>query len=112
MSASIQNTSSSEELPWFRPFVDILESPQAFTVVLDLPGVTQDQISVSVEGGALEVEARRNGASSSYRYLRSFSLPDSIERDKISADYKAGVLTVVLPKSAGHTPRRIEIKAA
>lgn len=111
MAASIQNSGRSEELPRYIPSVDIFESAQAFTVVLDLPGVAKDQIHVSIEGGTLEVDARRDHASGSYHYMRSFSLPNSVDRDKIGADYKSGVLTVILPKDEQQKPRRVQIKA-
>ncbi|MEN9581334.1 MAG: hypothetical protein RJA70_4343 [Pseudomonadota bacterium] len=112
MAASVQKSGRSEELPRFTPLVDIFENARAFTVVLDLPGVVKDQIQVSVEGGTLEVEARREQDSVSFHYARSFSIPDSIERDKISAEYKAGVLTLTLPKNEAQQPRRIQIQAA
>jgi HSP20 family protein len=96
----------------FSPRMDIEETKSALTVTVELPGMDQKEIDVSVHDGVLTVSGEKkvgkeeNGTD--YHYIersygcfsRSFSLPDTVETGKIGAAYKDGVLTVTLPKTA------------
>ncbi len=90
-------------------FADMLESDEAYLLVLDLPGTTADTVDVTVTDGRLEVEARREkSVPTSFRYLteeRSLFLdaelplpPDATGADA-EGEVERGVLTLRLPKS-------------
>ncbi|HEX6965259.1 MAG TPA: Hsp20/alpha crystallin family protein [Gemmatimonadaceae bacterium] len=109
----------------FTPTVEIAESPEEFTLTAELPGTSPDDITVEFDGGVLTLrgkkeEERRDGDETRSYHLyertfgafeRSFTFPGSIDEQKITADFKDGVLTVHLPKTAGKTVRgrRIQI---
>ena len=88
--------------------VDIHDENDHYALEAELPGVTEDQINLSVENDTLTISADMNSerkdekAYYSERRVghvsRSFSL-DGIDQDRISADYKNGILTVTLPKA-------------
>ncbi|MFQ3196348.1 MAG: HSP20 family protein [Paraglaciecola sp.] len=107
------------------PKVDIVEDDQSYTLSAELPGLDLDNINLDLSDGILTLsgekktkkEEDKNGnyhlAERSYGYFkRSFSLPPSVEEDKISADFKKGVLHVSMPKSekAQQNQRKIQIK--
>lgn len=105
------------------PFpVDIYETDDEFVLVGDLPGVAKDRLNIRITenelviAGEVRVELphgetpviwETNGAS----YRRSFTLSDAVDREKVKADLKNGVLTVRLAKSERIKPRKIEISA-
>ena len=93
--------------PGFR--VDVKEEPESYSLEAELPGVKQEDISLSVDHGVLtisaEVNAQKKEKHENYLYSerrsghmeRRFSL-DGIHEDGITAEYKDGILTVNLPK--------------
>ena len=100
---------------------DIFETEDALTVVLEMPGVDRDNIDVSVENGLLTVEGKINvnkyeGLRPLYSeynigpYRRSFRISNRVDQDKIRAEMRDGVITLVLPKAEAAQPRRIEVK--
>jgi HSP20 family molecular chaperone IbpA len=103
---------------WLTPAVDIFENEAALTLLADLPGVPKERLNIGIENGVLTIEAlaptvaaegtlfREFGATG---YYRRFQLPDTLEFDKVAADFKDGVLTVRMPKSAKARPRKIEV---
>jgi HSP20 family protein len=105
---------------WFVPSVDIIESPDAITLYADLPGTRKEDVDIDVREGVLTLTAAVDPAEknhdSVYReyeiggYNRSFTLGERIDPDKINAKMQDGVLTLVLPKSEAHKPRKVEIK--
>ncbi|ASR41585.1 Hsp20/alpha crystallin family protein [Ligilactobacillus agilis] len=92
---------------------DISESDTAYTVAVDLPGVDKKDIDIDFKDHALTISAKRDSFSDesdakgnllsserSYgRFTRQYQFPN-VDKDKISAKYEAGVLTVTLPKTA------------
>ena len=106
----------------FVPTADIYETPDALTVVMEMPGVDKGILDVRVEDDVLKVEGKLDfskyqGLQPVYteynigHFLRTFSLaPSSIDEQKISADMKDGVLTLTLPKAERIKPRRIQLK--
>jgi HSP20 family protein len=104
----------------FVPTADIFETEAALTVVLEMPGVDKGNVDISVEDGVLTVQGRLDfskyeGMQPVYteynigHYRRSFSLSNKINQDKIGAEMKDGVLTVVMPKAEEAKPRRISV---
>lgn len=104
----------------FLPQTDIFETDQALTVVLEIPGVEKDQVDVKVENDMLKIEgwidfSRYEGLQPLYteynigNYARSFQLSSKIDQNRISAELRDGVMTLVLPKSEKAKPRKIVV---
>lgn len=93
------------------PALDVSETPQAYTVKLDLPGATKDDIKVTVEGRRVSVEAslsstqqKKDGERVVYTersetsFARSFTLPMEVDQAESNAKMEHGVLTLTLAK--------------
>lgn len=101
------------------PAVDLYESPEAFHLTVDLPGVTPDDLKVELKEKNLHIEGLRRFDSAenyfhrcgeSIRYERNFRIGRGIESEKIQADLRQGVLTLTLAKAAEIQPRQIEVR--
>ena len=101
------------------PAVDILEDKTRYELKADLPGFERKNINVSVEDGLLKLAAvQNNDAESNYtinerrsgNFERSFTLPDSVLPEKISAKYKNGTLLINIPKAKEIKPEVNKIK--
>lgn len=107
--------------PW-TPAVDVMETDNALVLKADLPDVDMNDISVEIENGTLTLKGERrfekeekevgyHRLERSYgSFARYFSVPDTVEADKVKADYKKGVLTVTLPKKELAKPRTIKVE--
>jgi HSP20 family protein len=104
----------------FVPATDIFETDGALTIVMEMPGTDKSDLDISVENGVLHVAGHVNfdkyqGLQPLYteynigHYRRSFSLSNKIDQNKISAEMKDGVLTLVLAKAEEAKPRRIAV---
>lgn len=94
----------------WNPSVDLRETPEAFVLEVDLPGVKKEGVKVELEGQDLILRGERSSevAQSSERFhyqerftgtfMRRMTLPESVDKDKIEAEFKDGVLRVILPK--------------
>lgn len=108
-----------ERADW-SPAADVYEREAEFVVVLDLPGVERTGLDVGLDENRLTVRGQRAQAEEGAqvrraerpagRFARSFSLPATVEREAITAEYKDGVLRLRLPKRQERQPRRVEIK--
>jgi HSP20 family protein len=105
------------------PPIDIHEGPEGLVLEADLPGVSEGQLSIQLEDNVLSLHARVTAPApegarplhEEYRpgdFYRSFILSDEVERSKISAELKHGVLKLTLPKAERAKTRRIEIKTS
>ncbi len=105
------------------PPIDIHEGPDGLVLEADLPGVSEGQLSIQLEDNVLSLHARVDAPApegarvlhEEYRpgdFYRSFILSDEVERSKISAELKNGVLKLTLPKAERAKTRRIEIKTS
>ena len=108
---------------WFAPASEAAADEDCYEIVVELPGVGEDDIDVSVHGNVLEIkgekrsEDTREGKSYYFSertygmFQRSFRLPKDATSDKIAAGMKNGVLTIRIPKVAAEkaTARRIKI---
>jgi len=104
------------------PSVDISESDTEFKLVADIPGVSPDDIDISMEKGVLTIKGERNTETveekedfrrverQSGTFYRRFTLPDSADADKIAAKSEHGVLTITIPKQEVALSRRIEVQ--
>jgi HSP20 family protein len=104
----------------FLPATDIFETDEALTVILEMPGIDKDEVDVKVENDVLKIEgwidfSRYEGLQPVYteynigNYARSFQLSSKIDQDRISAELRDGVMTLVLPKSERAKPRKISV---
>ncbi|MEO8032578.1 MAG: Hsp20/alpha crystallin family protein [Gemmatimonadota bacterium] len=103
------------------PATDIGESPEGVMLALDLPGVDARDVKISLENRVLTIrgEKQRKGAEKGergYRYERTFgafertfTLPDTLETDKVEASYENGVLSILLPRAEKAKAREIPI---
>ncbi|HBX43060.1 MAG TPA: molecular chaperone [Deltaproteobacteria bacterium] len=103
------------------PAVDIYENNDSVVVKAELPGVEKDQISVEVKDGILSLRGERKFEKEvkeeSYHriersygsFQRSFSLPVSVDQEKVTAQFKNGVLEVTLPKKEQAKPKQIQV---
>ena len=105
---------------FFVPSTDAYETDDGLTLVMEMPGVSRDNLEVSLEDGVLRVEGKLDyskylGLEPVYteynvgHYARSFSLSQKVDQENIAATLEDGVLTLTLPKSAAARPRRIAI---
>lgn len=96
-----------------RPVVDVFESDAAYQVHVELPGVVKDDVELTLEQDFVRLQATRKAyLSEPIVYDRVFSLPETVDRDQVTAQLEAGVLHLTLPKRASVQPRQIEVKAA
>lgn len=102
------NTESEHAQRVYTPRADLYAGEEALLLQVDLPGVSNDGLSLEVDGGQLHLDGRR---SDTVRYRRVVKLPEGLDHDGITAVLEHGVLTVTLPKAASHKPRRIEVRS-
>lgn len=107
--------------PW-SPAVDIFETDNELVLKADLPEVDPKNVAIQLENGTLTLKGERkfeqnqNGKGfhrieRSYgSFTRAFSLPDTVDGEKVKADYKNGVLTITLPKKEVAKPRTINVE--
>jgi HSP20 family protein len=105
----------------FVPPVDIYEDEQGITVKAELPGLDPKDVDVQVENNTLTIKGERkfekeekeeNFHRVERRYgsfVRSFTLPSTVDTDKVKADYENGVLKIQLAKRAEAKPKQIKV---
>ena len=114
---------TKNEDAFMNPSVDVLEDASGITLYADLPGVPKEKLRVSVESDTLSIEGevnlpwikdlQANHMEVLYpRYQRSFTLGQELDREKLSAQFKQGVLRLHIPKVEHVKPRKIEIQVA
>ncbi len=103
------------------PPVDIYENGDSLVLKAELPGVNPDDVEIRVEDNTLYLKGERkfekevkeqnyHRVERSYgTFTRTFSLPNSIDADKVTANYKDGVLTLTMPKKEEAKPKTIKI---
>jgi len=106
----------------FIPKVDIYETPETMVLLADVPGIDENSVEVILDKNVLKIhgtveEAQKQGRRLYYReydvgdYQRTFTLSEDVDREKIEASVKDGVLRVVLHKAAPVKAKKIAIKA-
>lgn len=109
------NRERLEQRPTVAPFVDIFEGKDDILLLVDLPGVKDDELTIEVKNQELTLRARPTAFSDDapiFDWARAFRLPPGVDVNAVSAELKHGVLSLKLPKPAEHKPRRIEVQVA
>ena len=106
------------------PSVDISETDGEYQIKAEIPDVKKEDVKVTLEDGVLTIQGERKHEKEekgkryhrierSYgSFIRTFSLPDVIDEDKVKAEFKEGVLNLSLPKSEKAKPKAIDVKVA
>lgn len=108
----------------FSPACNIEEEANKYTIVAEMPGVDPDNIDIEIDDYSISIKGEREETVTtededkkmhmvehSYgSFHRSFTLPENVDADNISADYKNGILTIDLPKLDETNKRKISIK--
>ncbi|NNF45925.1 MAG: Hsp20/alpha crystallin family protein [Desulfofustis sp.] len=111
---------STRNLRQVTPMVDIYENDDEILLHAEMPGVKRDDITVNIDNGNLTLTGLRTltmeGAAEweefgNVEYQRAFSVPQTIDVNKVKAELRDGILALHLPKSEAAKPRQIEIKA-
>ena len=107
----------------FQPTLDVTEDEEAVRVRAEVPGVDPENLHVEVHEDTLSIRGEKKGEGKEERdghhwsercygsFARSIRLPSYVERNKVEANYKDGILTVTLPKVDQAKPKQIPIKA-
>ena len=105
------------------PHVDIKEEENQYVIFADMPGVDPKDMEITTEKNVLTISGKRDSIEQSetenYKrmerkrgsFTRSFTLPDMVDADKITAKGKNGVLEVVIPKTEQTQPRKITVNS-
>ena len=106
------------------PIVDIQESDKEYLVKAELPEVKKDDVKVNIKDGVLTLEGERqqekeeknkkfHRVERSYgKFVRSFTMPEDADDQKVQAEFKDGILNVHIGKSEAAKPKAIEVKVA
>ena len=104
------------------PPVDVKETDDSFTLTADIPGLTKKEVNVNVSDGIVSISGERKfeneKESDNYHYrerqygsfLRTFNLPETVNEEKITANFKNGILYIELPKQEVALPKERQIK--
>ena len=113
---------STRDVPVFIPAVDIYETADTMTLLADMPGVPIENVDIDLDHDQLTIRASavaENGAGTAlleeYQvgdFYRQFTLSNAIDRGKIEATMKDGVLKLVLHKAESAKPRKIAVSAS
>ncbi|MEW5733327.1 MAG: Hsp20/alpha crystallin family protein [Thermodesulfobacteriota bacterium] len=115
------------EWPWSQnagvfPLLNVTETAERYKVTAELPGIKAQELSITVTGNTLSLSGNRAIAAdpeASYHrrerkagaFSRVITLPGDVDAERVSAESKNGVLTILLPKAAAARPRQISVKA-
>ncbi len=104
------------------PAVDVRETDGEFLMEVELPGLTEKDVEVKLDNNLLTIssskdenkEEKKNGyvlrERRASRFSRSFVLPEGVDREKISAEFKNGILHLTFPKVPAAQPKTIEVR--
>lgn len=124
--SSLTNGNGKEQITvaeW-EPLVDISEDDHAYLIKAELPEIQKEDVKVRLESGVLTISGNRRlekeeGNRKYHRveraygsFVRSFTMPDDADPDKVRAEFKDGVLRVTIDKSEKARARAIEVKVA
>jgi HSP20 family protein len=124
---NLPTTGLSAVLPFgrmegFAPLVDVGETDDEVTVRAEVPGISSRDLDVTIEGNTLNISGKKQEkeefeGENSYRcerrfgaFRRSIELPESVDPDRVNAEFVDGVVTVRVAKKPGQRARRVEVK--
>jgi HSP20 family protein len=105
------------------PAMDLVEAEDHFVLKADLPGLSEEDVSIEIRDNALTISGERKSEFDTrehgwYRveraagqFSRSLTLPEGIDADAVAAEFDRGVLEVRIPKPEARKPRRVQINA-
>ncbi|MDY6814766.1 MAG: Hsp20/alpha crystallin family protein [Pseudomonadota bacterium] len=103
------------------PAVDIKETDKAFTIEAELPGMSRDDVKVTVDDGVLTIKGERKQEEETEdkkmhrierfygSFMRRFTLPDNVDENSVKANFKDGLLTLTIDKAEPKEPKAIEV---
>ncbi len=103
------------------PFLNVTQDQENFYIRSEIPGMTLDELDVSVTGRTMTIAGERRIPSENQevryhrrereagKFRRQFNLPTDVEPDKVEAKYRHGMLMIVLPKAESAKPRKISV---
>lgn len=120
---ALLQSGSPAEMPW-RPLADVSETKDGFSVKVELPGMKQEDIAVSMEENVLSVKGERKHETETNEedysriervhgaFERQFTFPATVDMDRIHATYRDGVLEIRLPKKEEAKPKTVKIQTS
>lgn len=109
---------------WFAPASDASSDDKAYRISIELPGVSEEDVTLTVENGVVSVKGEKRTEKEEKgdtwyfserqygSFSRTFRLPADADQDKVGAELKDGVLTVTVPKRAEAAPEQRRIKVS
>jgi HSP20 family protein len=106
------------------PATDIFEDAEGIKIALELPGLKPEDVKLTIENDSLTIRGEKKQVAEEqttkvHRYERSygafersFTLPNTVDGEKVAAKFDNGVLTVTLPKAERAKPREIQVKVS
>jgi HSP20 family protein len=111
------------------PSVDVRETPEAYLLDMDLPGLSENDVEISLKDRVLSISSIKEAKTEekkkdsegveflirerrSSSFARRFTLPEDIDVERVEANFRNGVLTVTIPRRPEAQPRQIQIKSA
>ncbi|MBN2055304.1 Hsp20/alpha crystallin family protein [bacterium] len=103
------------------PAVDVYEDEDQIRLMVEIPGIPKEDIDIQLHDNVLTIKGERKFDKEEKRdnyhriergfgtFSRSFTIPNDVQRDKVAANYKDGVLTLTLPKAEETKPKQISI---
>ncbi len=119
-----RNRRLANQAPAFAPPVDIVETDKGYELAADLPGLTADDVDITIEDGVLSISGERKNETvdekKGYRriertygsFKRSFTLPKGVSVDQVTAQVEHGQLKVLVPKPVSELPRKVKVQSA
>ena len=118
----LQDSEFSEELSSFAPRTNLAETATAFEITMDLPDMKSEDFQIEMHEGRLTVSGEREKEEKTEgktfhrverhfgKFRRTFNLGGEVEPEKVTAEYKHGVLRLRVPKCERAQPKKIEVK--
>jgi HSP20 family protein len=108
------------DAPGWTPPADLYETPNAFVLTAELPGLTRGDVEIHAEESRVTIRGGRAGGQVPCEHYhrverghgpfsRTFTLPEPIDIEAVTADLKDGLLTLTMPKAGGRGARRVDV---
>ena len=118
-SSETDKSDEVEGADWY-PAADVYENDTEYSVAVDVPGIDRATLEIDIDDDRLTVKGQRAGQETTLhrgecprgKFLRTFSVPASVDQGTITADYKDGVLQIHLPKRPERKAQRVQIKVS